>query len=517
MDVLRAVVFAALFITPLAGISGAEPSSTPTTPLVAGPSMPRDAKLPPPVPRLKSEVDAVLKGAPTNDVAPRNMRITLVAGPKDHGKGEHDYPAWQKVWKELLTPLQNLEVATAWEWPSEEDFTKSQTLVFYRRGTWSADKAAQIDAFLSRGGGLVYIHWAVDGGKDYDDVARRIGLCWGPGGKYRHGEVELTFNRGSSHPIARNFDRLQLHDESYWKLTGSLSRATVLATAPEDGEPQPLFWTIDHNPGRVFVSIPGHYSWSFDDPLYRILLLRGIAWTAGESVDRFNAAVLPGAMVVADPPRPTVVVKRTEDFEFSGDGSAAAWNSVPWTDLHVRPGGAHNYATRFKTLWSSTGLYLLMDGEDSKLTAQLNADNAHLWTEDVYEAFFWTDEKHPLYFEYEISPLGYELPILVPNFDGKFLGWLPWMYDGKRKTRKAVKIIGGEPRTGADIKGWRAELFFPWDLFRPLPNVPPKPGGEWRANFYRMDYDAGQRTQWDWSRVGDSFHDYHKFGTLRFE
>jgi hypothetical protein len=49
--------------------------------------------------------------------------------------------------------------------------------------------------------------------------------------------------------------------------------------------------------GRVFVSIPGHYSWSFDDPLFRLLLLRGIAWTARESVDRWNDLVWPGAAV----------------------------------------------------------------------------------------------------------------------------------------------------------------------------------------------------------------------------
>ena len=40
--------------------------------------------------------------------------------------------------------------------------------------------------------------------------------------------------------------------------------------------------------GRVFVSIPGHYTWTFDDPLFRLLILRGLAWTAHEPVDRFN-------------------------------------------------------------------------------------------------------------------------------------------------------------------------------------------------------------------------------------
>jgi hypothetical protein len=38
----------------------------------------------------------------------------------------------------------------------------------------------------------------------------------------------------------------------------------------------------------VFVSILGHYSWTFDDPLFRVLLLRGMAWVANESVDRWN-------------------------------------------------------------------------------------------------------------------------------------------------------------------------------------------------------------------------------------
>ena len=49
--------------------------------------------------------------------------------------------------------------------------------------------------------------------------------------------------------------------------------------------------------GRVFVSIPGHFSWSFDDPLFRILLLRGIAWAGREPVDRFNELALPGARI----------------------------------------------------------------------------------------------------------------------------------------------------------------------------------------------------------------------------
>jgi hypothetical protein len=35
--------------------------------------------------------------------------------------------------------------------------------------------------------------------------------------------------------------------------------------------------------------------------LFRVLLLRGIAWTMNESVDRFNELALPGARVIATP------------------------------------------------------------------------------------------------------------------------------------------------------------------------------------------------------------------------
>ena len=87
-------------------------------------------------------------------------------------------------------------------------------------------------------------------------------------------------------------------------------------------------------------------------------------------------------------------------------------------------------------LYSEKGIYVLFDGTDKTLTATMREDFLDLWTEDVFECFFWTDEKHPIYFEYEISPLGHELPILIPNLDGTFLGWRPWHYEGDEKRAK---------------------------------------------------------------------------------
>ncbi|HEY1186488.1 MAG TPA: ThuA domain-containing protein, partial [Gemmata sp.] len=264
--------------------------------LTPGPHMPEDYTGPEkrPKPRTLAEVNAALAGAPNPPAKTRPIRVVLVAGPKDHGKGEHDYPAWQNTWAELLSAGDNITIGTAMGWPTREEFQKADVMVFFQRGDWDARRAADVDAFLERGGGLVYLHWAVDGQKDSPGFAKRIGLAWGAGAKFRHGPVELDF-KDTKHPITRNFDKLKLVDESYWQLTGALPKERVLGWANEDAKPQPLFWATEPGKGRVFVSIPGHYSWSFDDPLFRVLLLRGIAWTAREPVDRFNELVLPGA------------------------------------------------------------------------------------------------------------------------------------------------------------------------------------------------------------------------------
>jgi hypothetical protein len=210
-------------------------------------------------------------------------------------------------------------------------------------------------------------------------------------------------------------------------------------------------------------------------------------------------------------------VKPTDDFVVTGDGSNPAWTKTEWEPLHRRGADGLPYETRIKALYSMTGVYFLMDATDKKITATIQEDYQDLWNEDCFEVFLWPDEKQSLYFEYELSPLGKELPILIPNLDGKHLGWRPWHYEGPRKVRKATTAVGGSLQSGAAVSGWRAELFIPYELLKPLGNLPATQGSRWRANFYRMDYDDGKKTAWDWARVGTSFHEYQKFGTLIFD
>jgi len=263
--------------------------------LTSPPHMQLESPLEAPPIRSQAELAAVLAGSTPLPKDLRPLSIVLVAGIKDHGPGEHDYPAWQIQWGQLLAAAPSVSVSTAWDFPSDEQMAASDVLIFFQKGAWNDDRAGKLDAYLARGGGAVYIHWAVNGDDRVVDFSTRIGLASKGGSiSYRHGPLTLDMHN-TDHPIVRNIDQLKLYDESYWKLTGDVKNVTLLGTSTEEGAATPQVWAYEKGAGRVFVSIPGHYSWTFDDPIFRVLLLRGISWSAKEPVDRLNELVHLGA------------------------------------------------------------------------------------------------------------------------------------------------------------------------------------------------------------------------------
>lgn len=217
---------------------------------------------------------------------------------------------------------------------------------------------------------------------------------------------------------------------------------------------------------------------------------------------------------------PQLKVPRVEDFALDGAGSAAPWKRAAWTTLHRVGDGHLAYRTRAKVLWSRRGLYVLWDCVDRRLDCTLTADNADLFTEDVAELFLWPCEDHPVYFEYEISPLGFQLPIAVINDgQGRFHGWNAWKEDSdpRRRIRRATAVRRGAKAAGAACSGWSAEIFIPFELLSGFINHRPRPGDRWRANIYRIDVAGRRPSHWAWSRIaGPSFHAYREFGTFVF-
>jgi len=252
--------------------------------------------------RSRAEVDAVLgraaNAAKARATAQRPVRICLVASKQDHGPGEHDYPAWQTNWTKLLGKAPSVHVTTAWKWP--ETFTNIDVAVFYYwNHDWSPQQYQQLDGFLEQGGGVVLLHSSTIADKQPEKLAERIGLAFQPGrSKYRHGPLDLKIIAPPDEPITRGLPR-QIHfvDESYWPMIGDTNSVRVLATANEEGKDWPMLWTRDRGRGRVFASIVGHYAWTYDDPLFRIIVLRGIAWVVKEPVERFEPLATEGLVL----------------------------------------------------------------------------------------------------------------------------------------------------------------------------------------------------------------------------
>ncbi|MBL9199473.1 MAG: ThuA domain-containing protein [Opitutaceae bacterium] len=266
------------------------------------PAQTKAAKAPPavpPAPRTRAEVAAVLSHADPPPANLRPLRLLLVAGPKTHGVAQHDYPVWQRTWAPLLAKSPGVTTDTAFPFPTEAQFAAADAAIFYFKGGWETAQVEALEKFQKRGGGVVTIHWAIGVTAAPEPFAARVGLVY-PAARFRHGIVDLRID--ASHPITRGFPPVvRFTDEPYWPFVGDPKRVRVLASSEEqagpDGAPAlvPVFWT--HEPaggGRAFVCIFGHYMWTFEDPLFRLLLLRGIAWAAHEPISRLDALALDG-------------------------------------------------------------------------------------------------------------------------------------------------------------------------------------------------------------------------------
>lgn len=260
--------------------------------------------------------------------AARIFRIVLLADKKDHKVNEHDYPLWQERWAlwlggkaasvaeqvNLFGPaaasgkaadgVPNVEVACARGWPTDAQFASADVIVAFCYLAWNDARKQQIQQYLERGGGLVVIHSATWTKPKADPgIAALVGV--GGFTRYRHGPVQVEVVAGD-HPICKGLPRqFSLVDESYWPPTPPLeaNRVKVLAVSQEEDattkrpSAQPMFWICETGRGRVFGCVLGHYVWTFDDPWFRALVLRGIAWAGAQPVHRFDPLVLHGARV----------------------------------------------------------------------------------------------------------------------------------------------------------------------------------------------------------------------------
>jgi hypothetical protein len=218
----------------------------------------------------------------------------------------------------------------------------------------------------------------------------------------------------------------------------------------------------------------------------------------------------------ADP----LIVPKSDDFTVTGKGDNAAWNKAAWNSLTRLDSGGRNYESKFKILYSNTGIYVLFSGEDDKITTKDYNDFEAIYNGDVFEVFFHPNPKTPVYFEYEINALRKELILMLSRSEKQLFSWAPKYpsAEEQRPIKRMVDVAGEKIEVDASIKSWAAEVFLPYSILGLLPGVPPTTGTTWYANFCRLDYDNGKMVKYSYSpRIQTSFHELDKFLSIKFE
>jgi putative membrane-bound dehydrogenase-like protein len=234
------------------------------------------------------------------------LRIFIRSGPKSHGPGAHDHPAFLRDWIPLLN-ARGAKASGADRAPTQAELDNTDVLLIHRDGggDFSPEEKEQILRFTQRGGGIVVIHAGCvansPGGTDF--YKQLIGGSWRRGAtKWLEGPLHLYFT-DRANPITKDCSNFAMDDEIYYdmdldpavqvlagaytpKPAGARNEASAkrAESLTESGKRvsiydiQPQVWTYSKDAYRAFVSIPGHYYRNFDRSNFRALLLRGIAW-----------------------------------------------------------------------------------------------------------------------------------------------------------------------------------------------------------------------------------------------
>lgn len=185
----------------------------------------------------------------------------------------------------------------------------------------------------------------------------------------------------------------------------------------------------------------------------------------------------------------------------------AAWQAAAWTTDFVDIEGSAKplprFRTRTKMLWDDEYLYIGAELEEPNVTATLTKHDSVIFHDNDFEVFLKPPGGAPGYFEFEINALntGWDLYLNKPYR----AGGRPdntWEMPG---LKTAVTVQGTLNNQSDKDRGWTVEIALPWSAFASrLPVTKPEIGGEWRVNFSRVEWKAGQPREdnWVWSPQG---------------
>ena len=243
----------------------------------------------------------------------KDVHILWLFGPEDHQGGEHDYIRIKELFVPMLESIPRVVVDEAFRFPTAEQFEKADLLIQYLHlPNLSDQQFRSYQEFVERGGRVVSIHESciirpVDRA---EKLAKCIGCSWNGNDRSRWSKF------GYDHPLFIDTEHpafvglpstILFNDESYWDLLET-NDVKVIGAVAKKGERKSTFrqvlarrdvrshafWTYHRGKGKVFGTTTGHYTYTYHDPMYRLLLLRGIAWAIDEDPAPFMPIVFQG-------------------------------------------------------------------------------------------------------------------------------------------------------------------------------------------------------------------------------
>lgn len=215
---------------------------------------------------------------------------------------------------------------------------------------------------------------------------------------------------------------------------------------------------------------------------------------------------------------PRLLCQRTQsELVIDGSLDKPEWREALCAQLVLYSGARPTFITIFRTLWSSSSLYVSYECQDPEPTATMSRRDEPLFQEgNVVELFLDPAGDGTTMFEFQVNPLGTVMDLF---YDPLNLDWreaVRWDGQGVR----AAARISRDSSTG-QTTGWSAELAVPLGNFHTAAHVPPRPGDVWRVNFYRYNTVStlpGDHLELSaWSPTFErQFNLLHRFGFLEF-
>ncbi|MBN8248433.1 MAG: ThuA domain-containing protein [Verrucomicrobia bacterium] len=328
-------------------------------------------------------------------------KIVLLAGAPSQPSGMHEFRAGCLLFQQCLQGVPGLSVQVCSNgWPTRvvggvtvDDnavFEDAHAVVLYcdggtRHPAVRADRVAVLDAVAARGGGLGFIHYAIEApvGPPADALQRWIG-----------GNYELLYSVNPlwapqftslpAHPVTRGVQPFSTEDEWYFSLRWNANTngmTPLLVATPSDdvrcgpyvyppgpyphvmdasGRPETTTWVLDRTNGhRGFGFTGGHRHANWGHPDQRRIVLNALLWlarmevpaggvpsvvTAAQLLENLDpkgnlAPVMsPVAPQLAEPLRPVSLQLVATDRNFPTQSMSCSLDSGP-AGLTVSPGG----------------------------------------------------------------------------------------------------------------------------------------------------------------------------------